>query len=72
MYLQTNTLAALANLAPHMAGLSSQAAQRLVGLFDMVGRRYRRLLRAEAAAPPPSTPNGADLAGERCSSCHSA
>ena len=35
----------------------------------MVGRRYRRLLRAEAAAPAPSTPNGANLARGHCGSC---
>jgi hypothetical protein len=40
VYLHTNTLAALANLAPHMAHLSSHAAQRLVSLFDMLSRRY--------------------------------
>ena len=40
VYLHTNTLAALANLAPHARDLSSHAAQRLVSLFDMLGRRY--------------------------------
>ena len=40
VYLHTNTLAALANLAPHAQDLSSHAAQRLVSLFDMLGRRY--------------------------------
>ena len=39
VYLHTNTLAALANLAPHARGLSSHAAQRLVSLFDMLARR---------------------------------
>lgn len=39
VYLHTNTLAALANLAPHMSALSSHAAQRLVSLFDMLARR---------------------------------
>ncbi len=39
VYLHTNTLAALANLAPHISSLSSHAAQRLVSLFDMLSRR---------------------------------
>ena len=39
VYLHTNTLAALANLAPHINNLSSHAAQRLVSLFDMLSRR---------------------------------
>ena len=43
VYLHTNTLAALANLAPHISALSSHAAQRLVSLFDMLSRRCSRL-----------------------------
>lgn len=39
VYLHTNTLAALANLAPHVSHLSSHASQRLVSLFDMLARR---------------------------------
>ena len=39
VYLHTNTLAALANLAPYARNLSSLAAQRLVSLFDMLARR---------------------------------
>lgn len=39
VYLHTNTLAALANLAPHMSNLSSHAAQRLISLFDMLSKR---------------------------------
>ena len=39
VYLHTNTLAALANLAPYAQNLSSLAAQRLVSLFDMLARR---------------------------------
>jgi len=52
VYLHTNTLAALANLAPHMHSLSSLAAQRLVSLFDMLARR--RPQPAGPASPPPS------------------
>lgn len=39
VYLHTNTLAALANLAPHMSNLSSHAAQRLISFFDMLSKR---------------------------------
>jgi hypothetical protein len=39
VYMHQNTLAALANVAPHMSGMSSHAAQRLVSLFDMLSRR---------------------------------
>ena len=46
VYLHTNTLAALANLAPYARNLSSLAAQRLVSLFDMLARR------CAAPAPP--------------------
>ena len=40
VYMHQNTLAALANVAPHMSGISSHAAQRLVSLFDMLAKRY--------------------------------
>ena len=43
VYLQTNTLAALANLAPHCTGINSHAAQRLVSLFELLARRLQRL-----------------------------
>ncbi len=46
VYLHTNTLAALANLAPHAENLSSHAAQRLVSLFDMLARRCAYVLYA--------------------------
>lgn len=39
VYMHQNTLAALANVAPHMSGISSHAAQRLVSLFDMLAKR---------------------------------
>jgi hypothetical protein len=44
VYLQTNTLAALANLAPFATNLSSHASQRIVVLLDVFYRRYQRLL----------------------------
>jgi hypothetical protein len=46
LYLPTNTLAALANLAPHARGLHPHAAQRLVGLAASLGKRYLRARRA--------------------------
>jgi hypothetical protein len=46
LYLPTNTLAALANLAPHARGLHPHAAQRLVGLACSLGKRYLRARRA--------------------------
>ena len=39
VYMHQNTLAALANIAPHMSGISAHPAQRLVSLFDMLSRR---------------------------------
>jgi hypothetical protein len=52
VYLHTNTLAALANLAPYMHSLSSLAAQRLVSLFDMLARRRAPVLLTPASPPP--------------------
>jgi hypothetical protein len=43
VYLHTNCLATLANMAPHVHRLSSYASQRLVSLFDMLSRKYTRL-----------------------------
>ncbi|CAI9287232.1 unnamed protein product [Lactuca saligna] len=43
VYLHTNCLAALANMAPHVHRLSSYASQRLVSLFDMLSRKYAKL-----------------------------
>ena len=39
VYLHTNMLAALTNLAPHFSGLSAHAAQRLVSLLDVLSRK---------------------------------
>ncbi|KAG8370268.1 hypothetical protein BUALT_Bualt14G0099200 [Buddleja alternifolia] len=43
MYLHTNCLATLANMAPHVHRLSAYASQRLVSLFDMLSRKYNKL-----------------------------
>ncbi|CAL5402136.1 unnamed protein product [Camellia sinensis] len=43
IYLHTNCLAILANMAPHVHRLSAYASQRLVSLFDMLSRKYTKL-----------------------------
>ncbi|KAG0473779.1 hypothetical protein HPP92_015636 [Vanilla planifolia] len=43
VYLHTNCLAILANMAPDVHRLSSYASQRLVSLFDMLSRKYTKL-----------------------------
>ncbi|KAJ3696118.1 hypothetical protein LUZ60_001495 [Juncus effusus] len=43
IYLHTNCLAILANMAPHVHRLSGYASQRLVSLFDMLSRKYTKL-----------------------------
>ncbi|KAK4357149.1 hypothetical protein RND71_022759 [Anisodus tanguticus] len=43
VYLHTNCLATLANMAPHVHRLSGYASQRLVSLFDMLARKYNKL-----------------------------
>ncbi|KAE9455383.1 hypothetical protein C3L33_12704, partial [Rhododendron williamsianum] len=43
VYLHTNCLATLANMAPHVHRLSAYASQRLVSLFDMLSRKYSKL-----------------------------
>lgn len=56
LYLPTNALAALANLAPQVTGLHSHAAQRLVGLTSSMARRWLKLTQAaETALQQPST-----------------
>lgn len=50
VYLLTNCLAALANMAPHCQDTTAYASQRLVSLFDMLARKYARLADAAAAA----------------------
>ncbi|KAH9298090.1 hypothetical protein KI387_029772 [Taxus chinensis] len=43
LYLHTNCLATLANMAPHVHRLSPYASQRLVSLFNMLSRKYTKL-----------------------------
>ncbi|KAL8481656.1 hypothetical protein ACS0TY_027966 [Phlomoides rotata] len=61
MYLHTNCLATLANMAPHVHRLSAYASQRLVSLFDMLSRKYNKL--AEIKNDKMNTTNG-DLRGD--------
>lgn len=39
VYLHTNCLATLANMAPHVHNLNSYASQRLVSLFHMLAKK---------------------------------
>ncbi|KAL4457337.1 hypothetical protein ABPG75_012202, partial [Micractinium tetrahymenae] len=64
VYLHTNTLAALANLAPHMSGMSTHAAQRLVSLFHLLARRYNRPQADAEGAAMPLTPTTAYTAAD--------
>ncbi|CAH9087956.1 unnamed protein product [Cuscuta europaea] len=43
VFLHTNCLATLANMAPHVHRLSAYASQRLVSLFDILSRKYNKL-----------------------------
>ncbi|KAH6768498.1 dyggve-melchior-clausen syndrome protein [Perilla frutescens var. frutescens] len=43
VYLHTNCLATLANMAPYVHRLSAYASQQLVSLFDMLSRKYNKL-----------------------------
>ncbi|EFJ31142.1 hypothetical protein SELMODRAFT_87955 [Selaginella moellendorffii] len=46
LFLHTNCLAILANMAPHMHQLNAYASQRLVSLFDMLARKYKKVVDA--------------------------
>ncbi|XP_057785652.1 uncharacterized protein LOC131003189 [Salvia miltiorrhiza] len=43
IYLHTNCLATLSNMAPNVNRLSAYASQQLVSLFDMLSRKYNKL-----------------------------
>lgn len=66
--MQTNTLAALTNLAPHMTGLTSHATQRLVSLFDMVARKHSKLAQFDSStvSAPADGINGAACVPAGC------
>lgn len=50
VYLHTNCLATLSNMAPHVHRLNAYAAQRIVSLFDMLSRKYIKLADVTANA----------------------
>jgi len=52
LYMHTNCLATLANLAPHLQGLSGYACQRLFSLFGSLSRVYLRHLEAATGGTP--------------------
>ncbi|KAK4381769.1 Dymeclin [Sesamum angolense] len=61
VYLHTNCLATLANMAPHVYRLSAYASERLVSLFYMLSRKYNKL--AEIKNDKMNTEDG-DLRGD--------
>eukprot|EP00898_Chlorokybus_atmophyticus_P000736 jgi/Chlat1/1663/Chrsp127S01908 len=58
VYLHTNCLAALANMAPHVQQLNAYAAQRLVSLFYMLSRKYQRLQERDGSNAVEATSTG--------------
>lgn len=49
VYLHTNCLATLANMAPHAHHLNAYASQRLISLFQMLAKKYMRLVDSNSA-----------------------
>ncbi|KAF8072811.1 dym [Scenedesmus sp. PABB004] len=64
LFLPTNTLAALANLAPQVSGLHSHAAQRLVGLTALLARRWLKLSQAAHAGGLSTPPQDIQVLGD--------
>ena len=52
LYMHTNCLATLANLAPHLQGLSGYACQRLFSLFGSLSRVYLKHLESATGGAP--------------------
>ncbi|GAB2210226.1 hypothetical protein Drorol1_Dr00015486 [Drosera rotundifolia] len=48
VYLHTNCLATLANMAPHVHRLNAYASQRLVSLFHLLSRKYTKLVELQS------------------------
>lgn len=48
VYLHTNCLATLANMAPHVHRLNAYASQRLVSLFYLLSRKYTKLAQLQS------------------------
>lgn len=73
VYLHTNCLATLANMAPHVHRLSAYASQRLVSLFDMLSRKYIKLAEVNSSkiiALKHNPSEGKDLAEDMPTELH--
>ncbi|CAA0823037.1 Unknown protein [Striga hermonthica] len=72
VYLHTNCLATLANMAPHAHRLSSYASQRLVSLFDMLSRKYNKLaeIKNDKMSLPDGDPRGDSLLDDLSAELH--
>ncbi|KAL3678033.1 hypothetical protein R1sor_020989 [Riccia sorocarpa] len=64
VYLHTNCLATLANMAPHCHQLNTYASQCLVSLFDMLGRKYTRLSETHCHGTTVSISEGDNISAE--------
>ncbi|KAI4368378.1 hypothetical protein MLD38_016940 [Melastoma candidum] len=59
VYLHTNCLATLANMAPHCHRLSAYASERLISLFSMLSRKYNKLAELRDGKSHPDKSNSA-------------
>ncbi|KJE92352.1 dymeclin, variant [Capsaspora owczarzaki ATCC 30864] len=50
LYMNTNCLAALANMSPHFHALHQYAAERIVGLFLLLSKRFETLKKAASSS----------------------
>ncbi|CAI5467468.1 unnamed protein product [Closterium sp. Yama58-4] len=65
IYLHTNCLATLANMAPHAHHLNAYASQRLISLFHMLARKYTKLSTAAAHPMPSKTDSQGNAQGRQ-------
>eukprot|EP00252_Welwitschia_mirabilis_P020819 TRINITY_DN5186_c0_g2_i1.p1 TRINITY_DN5186_c0_g2~~TRINITY_DN5186_c0_g2_i1.p1 ORF type:complete len:724 (+),score=122.40 TRINITY_DN5186_c0_g2_i1:15-2186(+) len=73
IYLHTNCLAILANMAPHVHRLSAYASQRLVSLFDMLSRKYKKVAQiysGQAATMKHNSMNDKEMAEDTPNELH--
>ncbi|PKA65904.1 hypothetical protein AXF42_Ash010313 [Apostasia shenzhenica] len=72
IYLHTNCLAILANMAPHVHRLSAYASQRLVSLFDMLSRKYTKLAewKNDKVLPLAADQNGGSIEEDMSTELH--
>ncbi len=52
--MHSNCLATLANIAPYMDGIHPYAAHKLVKLFEMLSKKYKKVLDQVANTDPAS------------------